>query len=592
MSSMEHTFHVPILGIGFSVDTPAKVAQYGISSVASLVNDSLIEKMREYYCKVSGEKYTPISRDVEDHRALRIMEYLNLLQRIVARQIDDLRNSIGKNTNEVKKYFSMLPDGSELKNKFFVYLTEKSADIKKELEVFLKQSIVAGEICVNIMTKIDRENFRNGVKLDKEFSDAMAALRGFALSKGNASIVFSAGFNRRLYSYAENFDCFFPDADGNIEKKVILKISDYRSALTQAKFLASKGIWISEYRVESGLNCSGHVFPVEGKTIGLILEELKSKRQELMDTILPTYKEALAKKGIEINVIPEVRYTYQGGVATHAEHEFLMDYYNIDAIGWGAAFMFVPEAVNLSKPTLDKMIRATDEDLYISNASPLGVPFNTLRENINEDKMYQRYLKGEYGYNCNLGYLANNTEFTEKPICTASRKYMEMKIESLKKESLSEAQLEAAIKKVVIKYCICSDLSKSPVTHYKIEKDDEGVDVFSVCTGKTASYFNRSATLQEMVDHIYGRVDLLDKTIKRAPLFINEIKINIDYLDSLIKDNGKEAEIKNTAENIEEGIKYFEDRAADFTPLIDADEFKTMLSDMRKKLKAVYNIVC
>ena len=42
--------------------------------------------------------------------------------------------------------------------------------------------------------------------------------------------------------------------NGNLEKKVILKISDYRSALIQGKFLAKKGIWISEYRVESGLN--------------------------------------------------------------------------------------------------------------------------------------------------------------------------------------------------------------------------------------------------------------------------------------------------------------------------------------------------
>ena len=41
-----HTFHIPVMGIGFSIDTPVKVAQYGISSVISLVDDNLIEEMR------------------------------------------------------------------------------------------------------------------------------------------------------------------------------------------------------------------------------------------------------------------------------------------------------------------------------------------------------------------------------------------------------------------------------------------------------------------------------------------------------------------------------------------------------------------
>ncbi len=37
-----HTFHVPILGIGFTIDTPLKVGRYGISSVISLVDDDFI----------------------------------------------------------------------------------------------------------------------------------------------------------------------------------------------------------------------------------------------------------------------------------------------------------------------------------------------------------------------------------------------------------------------------------------------------------------------------------------------------------------------------------------------------------------------
>lgn len=33
---MSHTFHIPVLGLCFSVDTALKVAKFGISSVAAL----------------------------------------------------------------------------------------------------------------------------------------------------------------------------------------------------------------------------------------------------------------------------------------------------------------------------------------------------------------------------------------------------------------------------------------------------------------------------------------------------------------------------------------------------------------------------
>ena len=64
--------------------------------------------------------------------------------------------------------------------------------------------------------------------------------------------------NPRLYGYIANFKDFFPDVNGKIKKKIVLKVSDYRSAIIQGKFLAKKGLWVSEYRIESGLNCGGH----------------------------------------------------------------------------------------------------------------------------------------------------------------------------------------------------------------------------------------------------------------------------------------------------------------------------------------------
>ena len=137
----------------------------------------------------------------------------------------------------------------------------------------------AGSIDVNIMTKLDRPNYaKDKTELPSEYSDALAALRGYAQSKLNSAIVFSAGINRRLYSYIEKFKDFYADATGTIKKRIILKVSDYRSSFVQGCFLAKKGLWVSEYRIESGLNCGGHAFVSDGYLLGPILEEFKKKK--------------------------------------------------------------------------------------------------------------------------------------------------------------------------------------------------------------------------------------------------------------------------------------------------------------------------
>ena len=133
-----------------------------------------------------------------------------------------------------------------------------------------------GSIDVNIMTKVDKANFDESGQLPVEFNDAHASLRGFAESSLSSSVVLSAGMNPRLYSYFEKFPDFFPGTDGELTKKIILKVSDFRSALIQGKFLAKKGLWVSEFRIESGLNCGGHAFATDGYLMGPILEEFKT----------------------------------------------------------------------------------------------------------------------------------------------------------------------------------------------------------------------------------------------------------------------------------------------------------------------------
>ncbi|GAL78707.1 hypothetical protein JCM19274_3265 [Algibacter lectus] len=132
----------------------------------------------------------------------------------------------------------MLPDGSKMKAEF-EKLTSKELDFSK-VKNWVSNNLSMGAIDVNIMTKVDKDNYIKDEKLPVEFNDAHAALRGFANSKLNSSVVLSAGMNPRLYAYMSQFNDFFPDENGAFKKRIILKVSDYRSALIQGKFLAKK----------------------------------------------------------------------------------------------------------------------------------------------------------------------------------------------------------------------------------------------------------------------------------------------------------------------------------------------------------------
>ena len=73
-----HSFHIPVMGIGFTIDSPIKLSAYGIASTISLVDDVLMEKMRAFYAEKFAIPYESITNKVEDSRAKRITAYLNM----------------------------------------------------------------------------------------------------------------------------------------------------------------------------------------------------------------------------------------------------------------------------------------------------------------------------------------------------------------------------------------------------------------------------------------------------------------------------------------------------------------------------------
>ena len=581
-----HTFHIPVMGLGYSIDSPIKVAHYGISSVISLVDDISMEKMREFYCKKFNLPFQSIPTKAEDHRAKRITAYLNTVQEIVKHKFDNLKNSISHTEEDLKKYIDMLPEMSEIKLKFNQMIN--TDNLKHKLNEWLHENLVAGEIDVNIMSKLDRDRFENGEKLPSIMSDAQSALRGFALSDLSSSIVLSAGMNPRLYSYLEEFDDFYPNSELELKKKVILKVSDYRSAMIQGRFLAKKGIWVSEYRIESGLNCGGHAFATDGFLMGPVLEEFRTSKEQLIQAVHDIYVKALVDKGKPVPEKPFlVKITAQGGVGSNTEHEFLMNYYQLDSIGWGTPFLLVPEATSVDEQTLEVLCKAKEEDLYMSEVSPLGVIFNNVRGTGMDLKKEAQNKLGKYGFPCTKKYLALMPVFSEEGTCTASKEYQHKKIQELKEQNLSEMEFEKELGKITDKACLCNGLTASTLMANGLDTKMEGTAV-SICPGPNLAYFSSTYSLKKMVDHIYGRTNVMERT-DRPNLFVKELKMYIDYLGGKIEETLKpfsdkqKKHFETFQENLNKGVDYYKELFQKYkTQLDDSTSKNNLMADLEK----------
>ncbi|MBK0379595.1 hypothetical protein [Mucilaginibacter segetis] len=561
---MSHTFHIPVLGLGYSIDTPLKVARYGISSVMSIVDDELIERMRIYHAAECGETFDPIGKKEPDARARRITAYLDLVAQQVDRQFSALLELPFEPGNDLCRYFELLPEDARLRQGFELMQEFKDPQQRRYFLDLLKSEMKPGAIDVNIMSKVDKMNYAaDGQALGDHFTDALAALRGFAESRLASSVILSAGMNPRLYSYLESFNCFLPDAEGKLPKKVTLKVSDFRSAFIQAKFLAKKGIWVSEFRVESGLNCGGHAFATEGFLLGPILEEFKQKRQRMVAELFMSYQAALLEKGITIEAAPQQRLSVQGGIGTAGENHFLLQHYEVDATGWGSPFLLVPEVTNVDAATLQQLEHAGEEEFYVSGASPLGILFNNFKQSTAEAQRLKRLENNRPGSPCTKKYLCTNTEFTEQPICTASREYQNLKLKQLATLELSEPEYEQQYRTITEKICLCEGLCASAYLKYDLLKSRENKAV-AICPGPNLAYFSRIYSLEEMVRHIYGELDLLGK-IKRPHMFIKELNLYIDYLKTDLQaqlkglTDKKQKQLTKFKAQLQEGISYYRD---------------------------------
>jgi hypothetical protein len=356
------------------------------------------------------------------------------MNRNVQDRLEKLRSSAFEMGSDIAKYFEMLPDTNSLKEMYREFLHSNDPEAKMVLEKELRKKVQPGAIEVNIMTKVDKNNLDEAGAPKENGSDALEALKGYAKSElSNSSVIFSAGMNPRLYNYLENFREFDALGWGQFKKKIAIKVSDYRSALIQGKYLAKKGVWVSEFRIESGLNCGGHAFATQGLLMGPIMEEFRSKREELAQELFRLYNPAIQERGqVGFENPHPIKITVQGGIGTAEEDRFLKEHYKIDSTGWGTPFLLCPEATTVDQKTMEVMCKAEEKDIVLSKASPLGVPFNYLKGTTAEKERLDRIDQKNPGSPCTEKFLVSNTEFTKEPICTASKKYQKLKLKELK----------------------------------------------------------------------------------------------------------------------------------------------------------------
>jgi len=589
-----HTFHIPVMGLAYTIDSPIRVAQYGISSVVSIIDDEIIEKMKSFYNKKFNLNFPDISNKTEDYRAKRITDYLNMMDDIVKEKFETFKHEITKNKAALKKFIEMLPNSSEIKINL-EKLFNNNDYFGCQLKHFIEKNLSPGDIDVNIMTKVDKDNFIKDMQLPIIYNDAHASLRGFANSKLSSSVVLSAGMNPRLYSYFEEFEDFFPNSEGFLKKKIILKVSDFRSAMIQGNFLAKKGLWVSEYRIESGLNCGGHAFATEGLLLGPILEEFKQKKSELIKSAHSLMIPALKQKEKYIPKKPlRMKITVQGGVGTSEEHNFLLNNYQTDSVGWGSPFLLVPEATSMDTETRDLLAKSEEKDFYLSNISPLGVPFNTVRGTSNEILKIQKESKYKYGSSCPKKLLALNKEYASQGICTASKKYQEIKLEELKKQKidLTYEEYKERKNKITDKACLCVGLVNSAYIEndIKVKGEKQGV---VVCPGPNLAYFDKEVSLSKMVQHIYGEENIL-KDCLRPNIFISELRMYVSHLKKEVNcfsgliTNAQSKKWKTFKNNLMEGIDYYDELFAKTQYFQkDYDNIKVQLKQMRFKISGI-----
>jgi hypothetical protein len=93
----------------------------------------------------------------------------------------------------------------------------------------------------------------------------------------------------------------------------------------------------------------------------------------------------------------------------------------------------------------------------------------------------------------------------------------------------------------------------------------------AICPGPNLAYFSGTFSLKQMVDHIYGRINILNN-VPRPNMFLNELNLYVDHLKKEIEKNlstlnsNKIRYLKNFQANLLEGVNYYRQLTSNVGP--------------------------
>jgi hypothetical protein len=117
---------------------------------------------------------------------------------------------------------------------------------------------------------------------------------------------------------------------------------------------------------------------------------------------------------------------------------------------------------------------------------------------------------------------------------------------------------------VLTRECLCIGLSNAASSKYNVPFL-KTLKSITICPGPNIVNFHKVVSLETMVDHIYGRTNILSNP-DRSHVFIDELQLYIDYLKEVLEndplkylDNKKINYYKNFFYNLQKGISYYRD---------------------------------
>ena len=172
-------------------------------------------------------------------------------------------------------------------------------------------------------------------------------------------------------------------------------------------------------------------------------------------------------------------------------------------------------------------------------------------------------------------------EFGPEGICTASKKYQDVKLAELdeRKDAMVISKYEIAKNKITEKSCLCVGLANASYLENEIPIKGQQQGVV-ICPGPNLAYFDKEVSLSQMAQHIYGGLSVLSDAY-RPNMFVKELKMYVDYLRNDIANFTDDLSAKNVKKwsafksNLLDGIVYyqnlFEETITPINMLIQAD---------------------